>query len=378
MRQATAWIAAIGLLGAATTAAAQDDRIYGGVFGQYVVPDAARDSDDGAGGGALIGIPLNPWFALEVNAQGYIQQQGQNPDLYDRGGGLGLDLLWGGNSAYHKRPYLLIGGGVLFEEIKLENYTSGYANIGAGVRIRLFANGFAVRAEARGLAIFNDRAIAGEDTFLDAHARLGFEYPFGGRDSGEAPGATATVTAPGAPAPISTADSDADGVPDPSDACAATPAGIAVDFRGCPADSDSDGVSDDRDACPNTLKQFNVDARGCAVLQSVVLEKVNFEHNSTSLEFNAKTLLAELGSCLVGQPAMQLEIGGHTDNVGSQEYNLKLSQERARAVREFLIGYGVAADRLRAEGYGEFQPVADNATEAGRAENRRVEVKVIP
>ena len=201
MRQATAWIAAIGLLGAATTAAAQDDRIYGGVFGQYVVPDAARDSDDGAGGGALIGIPLNPWFALEVNAQGYIQQQGQNPDLYDRGGGLGLDLLWGGNSAYHKRPYLLIGGGVLFEEIKLENYTSGYANIGAGVRIRLFAHAFAVRAEARGLAIFNDRAIAGEDTFLDAHARLGFEYPFGGRDSGEAPGATATVTAPGAPAP---------------------------------------------------------------------------------------------------------------------------------------------------------------------------------
>lgn len=379
MRQVISGIVAALLLGAPTVSFAADDRLYGGLFGQYIAPDKVRDADYGYGGGLLLGIPLDSEFAIELNGQGYTQRQGQNEDLYDRGVGVGLDLLWGANRVYHKRPFLLIGGGVLVEEIKLEDYTSGYVNIGAGVSIRLLPGGLTARMEVRGLAIFNDRAFPGEDVLLDGHARLGFEFPFGSRRDDAPPPAPTTVTAPRSGAqPAITRDSDADGVPDPSDSCAGTAAGVAVDFRGCPADSDRDGVSDDRDACPNTLRQFNVDIRGCAVLQSVVLEKVNFEFNSADLEFNAKTLLAELGACLVGQPAMQLEIGGHTDNVGSQEYNLKLSQDRAKAVRDYLIGYGVAPERLRAEGYGEFQPSADNDTEAGRAENRRVEVKVIP
>jgi len=77
------------------------------------------------------------------------------------------------------------------------------------------------------------------------------------------------------------------------------------------------------------------------------------------------------------KPAMVIEIGGHTDNTGSKEINLKLSQGRADAVRNYLIQKGIPATRVTAKGYGDTQPVADNSTDEGRTKNRRTEVTVI-
>lgn len=382
MRQTAKILLAAIALSAPMLATGTDDRVYGGVYGLYLEPDEARDADYAYGGGLLLGRPVTDWLGVEINAMAYSQRQEVDPDLYDRGAGIGVDLVVS-NWSWRKRPFLTVGAGFLYEEIQLVDYGSGYLNLGAGLTMPISSHGLALRAELRGMLIFNDRAIANEDSLLDAHARVGLVYPFGAPPQVSAVGPAPVVTEP--PRAVSTtplfdagSDRDGDGVPDHSDACAGTGPGVAVDFRGCSADTDRDGVTDDLDACPNTLAQFNVDERGCAILQSVVLEQINFEVNSAKLDYNARTLLAELGACLVGQPSMQLEIAGHSDNLGSQAENLLISQQRAQAVLDYLVRYGIPAARLRAEGYGEFQPVGDNATEDGRALNRRVEIRAIP
>ena len=79
----------------------------------------------------------------------------------------------------------------------------------------------------------------------------------------------------------------------------------------------------------------------------------------------------------MNDPNLLIEIGGHTDDRGSALYNERLSQARAESVRQYLIGRNVSADQLTAKGYGASQPLADNDTEAGRAENRRVEFRIV-
>ncbi len=144
-----------------------------------------------------------------------------------------------------------------------------------------------------------------------------------------------------------------------------------------PADSDGDGVPDFLDKCPNTPHGFKVDANGCIIQQSVILRGVNFVFNKTELTDPAKDTLNEVAAGMVGQPSLSVQIGGHTDSVGSDAYNLKLSQGRASSVRSYLISKGVAAANLEAKGFGESTPIADNKTEEGRAENRRVEFVVL-
>jgi OOP family OmpA-OmpF porin len=180
-------------------------------------------------------------------------------------------------------------------------------------------------------------------------------------------------------APPVDADSDGDGVPDSIDECPNTPAGVAVDAKGCPidGDSDGDGVPDSIDKCPGTLKGFKVDAVGCIVEQTVILRAVNFDFGSDKLTAEARSTLDQLAQSLVTQPGLELQIAGHTDSLGPASYNLTLSQKRANAVRNYLIAHDVKASRLKAEGFGEFNPIASNETEEGRAQNRRVEFKVI-
>ncbi len=370
------------LVAACGAAQAGDARqVYLGAFGQFVTPDGSRDQYRGGGAGALAGLVLGDHLSLEASGSLYSMQQDRDRSLYDRGAHLGLDLIIG-NRRWHKYPYLIVGGGLLYEEIQLVDYLSGYLNAGAGLNFRLRPSGLALRAEVRGLAVFNDRAIAGEDLLYDGHARLALVYPLGGRSAGaEAappPPVSTVAHEPPAAGRLRVPDADGDGVPDAGDDCAATAPGVAVDFRGCAVDHDADGVPDHVDACRDTMRGFSVDERGCAVAQSVVLDRVNFEPNSAKLEFNARTLLDQLAAQLRGQPSMRIEVGGHTDSIGSQEYNLELSTRRAHAVRDYLIRAGIAADRIRAEGYGEFQPLADNDTAEGRAQNRRVEITVTP
>jgi len=144
-----------------------------------------------------------------------------------------------------------------------------------------------------------------------------------------------------------------------------------------PADTDADGVPDDVDRCPNTPPSFKVDIEGCMVQQKVILQSVNFETASDRLTGSSRATLDQVAAALRGQPDLKIEIDGHTDGQGAAQANQLLSVRRANAVRAYLIAKGVAASRLDTRGFGETRPIADNATEAGRARNRRVEFVVI-
>ena len=143
-----------------------------------------------------------------------------------------------------------------------------------------------------------------------------------------------------------------------------------------PLDSDGDGVLDDKDRCPNTPLGLLVDAYGCLIEQTTVLPGVQFESNSDRLTPEAIDLLKTVAASLKLQPNVTVEISGHTDSLGPQANNLTLSIKRAKAVKMFLVSQGIAETRLASEGYGEFIPIDTNETEAGRAQNRRVEFKV--
>ncbi|GAB2711252.1 OmpA family protein [Halomonas garicola] len=183
---------------------------------------------------------------------------------------------------------------------------------------------------------------------------------------GEVPAGVA-VDAEGCPL-----DSDNDGVPDYRDECPGTPAGVEVDAKGCPLDSDNDGVPDFRDQCPNTPAGVEVNALGCQ--ESLVLEGVNFEFDSAKLTRQAEQELSEVAEKLEHNTDVRVRIDGHTDSVGSAQYNKELSQRRAESVASYLQSHGIQKNRMNSTGYGEERPVASNDTDAGRAENRRVEL----
>ncbi len=170
-------------------------------------------------------------------------------------------------------------------------------------------------------------------------------------------------------------DDDGDGVPDSRDRCPGTPAGAKVEANGCELDGDGDGVVDRLDKCPNTPAGIPVDEHGCELAQDYKLEGVNFEFDSAELTAGSKATLDAAVAIMKRNADDKIEIAGHTDSMGSVEYNQGLSQRRAQAVADFLIGKGANAANISVKGYGELQPVADNATEAGRAANRRVELR---
>ncbi|MBF0127791.1 MAG: OmpA family protein [Magnetococcales bacterium] len=167
-------------------------------------------------------------------------------------------------------------------------------------------------------------------------------------------------------------DSDGDGVKDRLDSCPGTPKGVQVDGQGCPVDSDGDGVFDDRDQCPDTPKGAGVNEVGCWVLENLL-----FDFNQDRLPEASYPLLSEVVRVLNHNGQVRVEIHGHADHIGTPEYNEKLSMRRARAVMRHLIRHGIAADRLVATGFGPTRPVDTNDNEAGRAKNRRVELKPI-
>jgi outer membrane protein OmpA-like peptidoglycan-associated protein len=176
-------------------------------------------------------------------------------------------------------------------------------------------------------------------------------------------------------------DADGDGVVDSADKCPDTPAGDKVDANGCslPKDSDGDGVNDDKDRCPSTPAGVKVDEEGCQVLfektkKTLILEGVNFETGKSDLTEESKTILNGVAESLVANEEIKVQVSGHTDSRGSSALNKRLSRARAESVKLYLIERGVAADRLTAVGYGPSKPIASNKTDAGRAQNRRVEL----
>ena len=203
-------------------------------------------------------------------------------------------------------------------------------------------------------------------------------------------------------------DADNDGVADPQDKCPNTPAGTRVDASGCPLDSDGDGVPDNQDRCPNTPSGVKVDASGCPLdsdgdgvpdfqdrcpdrpgpasnrgcpeipaPQRKVLNEATrfifFDFNKATLKPTSYPRLNQIVQILNDYPDYSLSIAGHTDSKGDDAYNLRLSYERAAAARTYLLSKGLPAERIEARGYGETKPIADNATAAGQAQNRRVD-----
>jgi outer membrane protein OmpA-like peptidoglycan-associated protein len=175
-------------------------------------------------------------------------------------------------------------------------------------------------------------------------------------------------------------DSDGDGVPDALDKCPGTPRGVEVDAKGCPVDSDGDGVPDYLDKCPGTLRGVPVDEVGCPLAgievagnEWFVRGKVLFAVNKATLNPEAQELLLRIASFLKKNTQYVVEIQGNTDSTGPMAWNMELSKKRADAVRDFLVGNGVGADRLSTKGFGPNEPIASNDTAEGRAMNRRVD-----
>ena len=142
------------------------------------------------------------------------------------------------------------------------------------------------------------------------------------------------------------------------------------------ADRDGDRVNDNIDLCPDTSRGTAVDARGCALFNGV-LEGVNFESSSAALTINARVKLNEVVATLRAYPDMRFVLSAHTDDQGSTKSNQDLSKKRVIAVAKFLQKAGIRVSRFSLKAYGELRPIADNSTAAGRAKNRRVEMKLI-
>ena len=169
-------------------------------------------------------------------------------------------------------------------------------------------------------------------------------------------------------------DSDGDGVPDSKDKCPNTPANVKVDKDGCPLDSDGDGVPDYLDKCPNTPKGFLVDGYGCP--QAMTLQ-VHFKSGQSNVDQELLDDVKEFAQFLQDNKGYMVVIYGYTDNQGSADFNKRLSQKRAEAVKEALSRYGVKKSRVTSVGRGEEDPIADNSTPEGRATNRRIEIELI-
>jgi OOP family OmpA-OmpF porin len=145
----------------------------------------------------------------------------------------------------------------------------------------------------------------------------------------------------------------------------------------CSLDDDGDGIGNCKDTCPDTIKSLAVDAGGCPIPEIIRL-KVNFDFDKSDIKPQYHQELADFAAYMKQQQSFTaVEIAGHTDSKGSDEYNQKLSERRAKAVRDYLVAnFGLDGSLFSAKGYGESKPVASNDTEAGRAENRRMEAEL--
>lgn len=177
-------------------------------------------------------------------------------------------------------------------------------------------------------------------------------------------------------------DKDGDGVPDAEDKCPEL-AGVKEN-AGCPdADKDGDTIVDRLDKCPD---RFGPPPDGCPKKYTLVevkkeridiKQQVHFASARYRVLPDSFPLLDQVVQVLNDFPKMRVAIEGHTDSVGGEAMNMRLSQRRADAVRDFLVSKGVSPDRLEAIGFGPTKPIASNKTSRGRAQNRRTEFRIV-
>lgn len=229
----------------------------------------------------------------------------------------------------------------------------------------------------------------------------------GGPTLGRAPGAAdyrALLSFTYSPEePMPPPDSDGDRIANEVDMCPSLVGEASEDplMHGCPpipSDYDGDGIPDTLDACPRTVGEPHVRKaqHGCPrpppqpeplppppvvqveETQLSISQQVQFETGTAQLRDESSPLLRQVAEVLQQHPEIELcEVAGHTDNTGTAALNQELSQARAQAVLDWLVRHGISAERLTAKGYGATKPLADEATEAGRALNRRVELVIV-
>jgi outer membrane protein OmpA-like peptidoglycan-associated protein len=177
-------------------------------------------------------------------------------------------------------------------------------------------------------------------------------------------------------------DKDGDGVPDYLDQCPDTPVGVAVDANGCPLDTDGDGIPDYLDRCPSTPGVAS--NYGCPDIKPEIkkvfkqaLTGIQFDTGKATIKQSSNQILNQVVKIMNENNDFNLDIAGHTDNVGKPASNLDLSTRRAAAVKDYLVRKGIDAARISSEGYGDTRPVASNKTAVGRTQNRRVEFTAV-
>jgi OOP family OmpA-OmpF porin len=254
-------------------------------------------------------------------------------------------------------PYVSLGAG--FTSYK----NNGLANQknydfildpGFGVKHYLSKN-FALRGDAR--YILND---TGNDLHHNLLYNAGLTFEFGLDDEEPAP-------------PVKPAE------PVKEEICPSGPE-ICAEKDWCKKDSDGDGVPDCIDKCPDTPKGVKVDANGCppAVEQgAIIFRNILFDFDKSNIKPDSFAILDEIVEYLETNKGIMMEIQGHTDNKGTAEYNMKLSYKRADSVRKYIVGKGIAPERLKVNGLGFSKPVVPNDSDENRTRNRRVEFKPI-
>ncbi len=361
MRIGTRWIALVSVSFAGAVWGA-DTAENDSVGRWYIAPelggtitDHSRSVDNGLFYGLALGKHLTPEWSAELNVlSGSYDGKHGAPD--QRITAVSADALRVFNRDATFAPFLTAGLGVVNDDPSPgESRSSFMAQAGVGALVHAWeSNSGAVSFALRPLAKVRWDDNSRLSRPLDFLIGVGFELGFGAPHAG--PAVLPAAAAPAAPAP----------------AVAAQP-----ESKPAPLDSDGDGVTDDKDQCPNTPHGTAVDINGCPLIGSITLVGVQFENNSARLSADSSATLDPFADSLREHPRLRIEVQGHTDGVGSAPYNLKLSQARADAVRDYLVGRGVPAVELTAKGYGKTQPIADNATPDGRARNRRVVMKVL-
>jgi OOP family OmpA-OmpF porin len=346
---------ALTVLAAGPARAQYDDeplpRWYAGPFAGFALADADRNAKDGMNLHLVAGRVIYDAFSVELNAfatqfDGELAG-GPDTDLL----GAGLDLALG--LPARGSPVFLLGAGAVQHDVGGESKTQTFGDLGLGYYLPVGFDRELWRIEARYHLLMGERpALPGEDLVEDVRLSLGVLFTFGGEDP--------------APQPERRP-------PEPQ----AQPGPESRFVAPAPAltDADGDGVADADDACPETTQGTAVDARGCVEPEQVVIRSAYFGSNSSSPTARVYEVLREVAAAMQADPRMRLEVEGHSDMSGPAAKNLPLSQQRAEAVRQLLVEFGVAPGRLVARGYGESRPVNDNKTLEQRAYNRRVQFR---
>jgi OOP family OmpA-OmpF porin len=379
-------------------------------MGSYIDDDKDRNVDDGFGMQLGFGKALSEYWNVEAF---YYTSRADVSSGQWKFQGVGVDLQLEFMREKRFSPYIHAGVGTMQAKAPgVNDQSGGTVSAGLGFYLDLFDSNTSLRGEWK---VREDKAT--NTALTDNIVSLGIHLPFGDKrpkwvDSDNDGVGDSNDRCPGTPAGAQVdasgceLDSDGDGVKDSIDQCPDTPAGVGVDAQGCPSDSDGDGVSDDRDQCPNTPAGAAVDENGCELDSDgdgvvdrldecpdtpagaqvgtdgcefedvVVLRGVNFASNSDRLVPGAESVLANVVTTLTRYPTIKFEIEGHTDSDGDSSYNESLSARRAQTVHDYLASNGIAVDRMAVRGFGETQPIADNATADGKAENRRVVLNI--